>query len=99
MNKDLFPVLFNDISYNGEVPDMKYFVNINQIDYANYIDKFIGKDWNFKDEAIKYCLIDCISLYEILFKFNQLIYNKFNDDPMLLLKDYFSNCKIVCWEI
>ncbi len=32
----------------------------------------------FKDEAILYCIDDCKSLYEILFKFNDIIFNKFN---------------------
>jgi hypothetical protein len=32
--------------------------------------------WNLKKEAIKYCELDCISLYQILTKFNDLIYNK-----------------------
>jgi hypothetical protein len=31
-----------------------------------------------KEEAIKYCKIDCISLYQILFKFNNLIFKLFS---------------------
>jgi hypothetical protein len=33
--------------------------------------------WDFKEEAIKYCSIDCISLFQILSKFNQLIFDHF----------------------
>src|ERR1700687_5795659 len=31
-----------------------------------------------KDETIKYCEIDCISLYQIIVKFNDLIFKQFN---------------------
>ena len=36
--------------------------------------------WNFKDEAIKYCKLDCLSLYQVLTKFKDLIYNEFKID-------------------
>jgi hypothetical protein len=36
-----------------------------------------GKIWNFKEEAKLYCELDCISLYQVLTKFNTLIFNKF----------------------
>ena len=78
INKDIFPIKFNDIDYIGNVPDIKYFNNINELEYLNYKDKFSNKEWNFKEESIKYCIIDCITLYEILIKFNQLIFEKFH---------------------
>src|SRR5580693_2235467 len=31
-----------------------------------------------KDETIRYCEIDCISLYQIIIKFNELIFEQFN---------------------
>jgi hypothetical protein len=31
-----------------------------------------------KNESIKYCNLDCISLHQILFKFNELIFNLFS---------------------
>ena len=31
-----------------------------------------------KNESIKYCIQDCKSLYQVLDKFNELIYDKFN---------------------
>jgi hypothetical protein len=31
-----------------------------------------------KNESINYCLQDCISLYQIIYKFNYLIFNKYN---------------------
>lgn len=75
--KGIFPYLLNDIHYKGLVPSIDYFNNISLEEYNNYSKNFINKEWNFKKEAIKYCELDCISLYQILCKFNQLIFNKF----------------------
>lgn len=33
--------------------------------------------WNLKEEAIKYCILDCKSLYEIMIKFNKLFFDRF----------------------
>jgi hypothetical protein len=33
--------------------------------------------WNFQVEAIKYCKLDCLTLHQILTKFNELIFNEF----------------------
>jgi hypothetical protein len=80
VKKTPFPIFLNDINYVGEVPDYKFF-NQKQVtleEYLDYKDKFKDKVWNFKEEARTYCMNDCKSLYEILVKFNELIYNKFN---------------------
>ena len=77
--KGLFLIYFNNINYIGNVPDFKYFPQNTTIqEYNNYKDSFQNKLWSFKEESEKYCLLDCISLYEVLTKFNELIYNKFN---------------------
>lgn len=75
----MFPVLFNDTSYIGPVPDYKYFKHVSLDDYNNYFYYFHSENiiWNFKKESIKYCELDCIALYQILSKFNQLIFNQF----------------------
>lgn len=39
---------------------------------------FINKNWNLKQETIKYCELDCISLFQIILKFNNMIFNLFN---------------------
>lgn len=36
-----------------------------------------NKEWNFREEAIKYCHLDCKSLFEVLTKFNELLFNQF----------------------
>ena len=86
--KTIFPIFFNDIDYIGGIPDFKYFPsNISLEEYNNYKDSFNNKLWCFKEEAINYCLLDCISLYQILCKFNILIFKTFhldfNDYPTL----------------
>ena len=34
--------------------------------------------WNFKEEALKYCMLDCKCLHEIIVKFNELIFSNFS---------------------
>jgi hypothetical protein len=75
--KGIFPYLLSDIDYIGDIPDFKYFSNISINDYNKYKDSFNNKTWIFRDEAIRYCELDCISLYQILSKFNTLIFDRF----------------------
>lgn len=81
--KGIFPYALMDIDYIGVVPDYKLFSRgrgsgkIGLDIYENYKKSFANKKWNFRNEAIKYCELDCISLYQILSKFNTLIFNKF----------------------
>jgi hypothetical protein len=80
--KDLFPTFLNDINYKGVVPDISYFKDINLLDYNNYKERWDNsngnKVWDFKKEAIAYCNIDCKALFQILSKFNKLIFNRFH---------------------
>jgi DNA polymerase type B, organellar and viral len=78
-SKSIFPFLLDNINYQGVVPDFKYFKGINLLEYENYKEQWENnnKIWNFKEEAIAYCYLDCISLYQILIKFSQLIFDKF----------------------
>lgn len=81
------PILLNDINYRGAVPAYKYFKNTSLEDYNAYKETYKNKIWDFKTESIKYCLIDCISLYQVLIKFNKLIFSRFKlnitDSPTL----------------
>jgi|SRR5688572_3777733 len=79
--KGTFPIHFNDIEYIGDVPLYNYFntksVTLDQYnEYKNNYNRQ-SQEWNFRTEAIKYCELDCISLYQILIKFNNLIFDKF----------------------
>lgn len=78
-SKTVFPHLFinkNNLNYKGKVPEFKYFIATDKNEYQDYKSKHYI--WNLKEEAIKYCKIDCISLYQILLKFNDKIFNLFN---------------------
>jgi hypothetical protein len=75
--KGIFPYGLSNINYNGEVPEFKYFNKINIDEYNKYKDSFINKTWSFKVESKKYCELDCISLFQILTKFNKLIFYRF----------------------
>jgi len=75
--KGIFPFGLNNLNYKGQVPNFKYFNNISQEEYNKYQNLFKNKIWSFKEESIKYCQLDCISLYQILIKFNKLIFDKF----------------------
>lgn len=89
-NKGIFPYNFLDNKYNhkvnlnyiGKVPRFKFFnlKNISFKDYNDYITSFKYKSWNLKEETIKYCEKDCVLLYNILIKFNKLIYSKYKVD-------------------
>jgi len=56
-------------------------------EYPDLIDLRLLTKWNLREEAIKYCETDCISLYEIVMKFNELFFDRFNininDHPTL----------------
>jgi len=76
--KSIFPYDFvneNNLDYIGEVPDIKFFEGIHSLDYNCYIENY--NVWSMRDETIKYCNIDCISLYQVINKFNTLIFNLF----------------------
>jgi DNA polymerase type B, organellar and viral len=81
--QSIFPFKLNDINYQGnlgQVPDFNLFDNISLIEYESYKEQLNGKIRSrkrIKNEAIKYCSIDCISLYQILSKFNKLIFEYF----------------------
>jgi hypothetical protein len=83
-NKGIFPYNFvNDqfnkninLNYIGKVPPIKYFVNISIDQYNDYIKNY-SNNWSLKNETINYCNQDCISLYQIIHKFNSLIFEKY----------------------
>lgn len=79
--KGFFPFDFvnqPDVSldYKGQVPDFKYFSNITLDQYNEYANKYKRFKWDLKREAIIYCELDCISLYHVLIKFSELIFNE-----------------------
>jgi hypothetical protein len=80
--KSIFPHLFvneNNLDYIGKVPIKKHFKNITEKDYANYKTKF-NNNWNLRNEAVKYCNLDCISLHQVLSNFNEMIFKLFSEN-------------------
>jgi hypothetical protein len=75
--KSYFPFLLTNIFYKGILPKLEYWTGISLSEYEILFKEYIGYTWNFKDEAIKYCKLDCKCLNEILVKFNDLIFNEF----------------------
>lgn len=76
--KSIFPYNFvneNNLDYIGPIPDFKYFDGISSLDYNCYIENY--NIWNLRDESIKYCEIDCISLHQVIFKFTEMIFDLF----------------------
>jgi len=78
--KSIFPYTFvneNNLNYISHVPEFKYFSHISKLEYQEYCAQFENKTWNLESETEKYCEIDCISLFRIIFKFNELIFERF----------------------
>lgn len=69
-----------DLNYIGPIPPIFYF-NDDKDEYNKFISELdnskINK-WSLKNESINYCLNDCIGLYQVIEKFNEFIFNKFN---------------------
>jgi len=81
--KYIFPYSFvneNRLKYNGHVPEFKYFDKVSKKDYQDYLNSFSGKTWNLEAETIKYCVMDCISLHQVMIKFSEMIFNLFEID-------------------
>ena len=79
--KDIYPYFFtkpHKLKYEGNVPDYDYFDHkkVYLSDYNNYVYRFKNSKWNLKNETISYCEKDCVSLYQVIKKFSDLIFDK-----------------------
>jgi len=75
--KGYFPYLLYDIFYTGVFPKFTYWTDINYKEWSVLKSIFGKKMWNFQQEAIKYCKLDCASLHEVLTLFNQEFFSKY----------------------
>lgn len=104
-HKLLFPVFFpnkDNLNYQGTVPERKYFNKISTSDFRQYLDMFRKNMWCLLHESKMYCEQDCISLHQILSKFNELIFNNYGINihtyptlpglAMAIFKTNFLNC-------
>ena len=76
--KSHFPFLLSDINYSGDFPAFEFFNHLSLREYEEIKNAHGDKEWNFKEEAIKYCCIDCKALFEVLESFNKLIFDEFS---------------------
>ena len=67
--KTYFPYNLQDINYVGPVPAFNLWSGISKAEYHKILAEFKNKQWSFMEQAIIYCRIDCIALFEILIKF------------------------------
>ena len=84
LSKGLFPIFAaNDLplDYVGAVPAFKYFEGISLGEYIKYVATFNLKhgkqNWSLKEQSVQYCIQDCISLYQVLDKFNDLMFDRY----------------------
>jgi len=83
--KGYFPFLLKDLTYKGEFPKFEFFTSLPLTEYINLKNQYSNKIWSFKEEAIKYCELDCVSLHQIISKFSILIFKEFKIDPIKVL--------------
>jgi hypothetical protein len=94
--KSHFPFLLSNIYYSGIIPKFEYWTGISLSEYDGIAKDYIGRKlWSFQLESIKYCKLDCLSLHQVLVKFNELIFNEFKVNihgvltlPSLAMKIY-----------
>jgi len=96
--KGYFPFKLTEVFYTGVLPKFEYWTDISQATYDSIKLGFKNKFWSFKDEAIKYCQLDCQCLHEVLTKFNDLIFREFSLNihkpltfPALAMRIYKTN--------
>nr|QWO71398.1 DNA polymerase [Termitomyces sp. T32] len=80
--KGIFPYKFVNnknlsLDYTGEIPGYEYFDNLSLQDYNQYCESFNKKSWNLREETIKYCNQDVVTLYLVLVKFQKKIFALF----------------------
>jgi hypothetical protein len=84
-SKGIFPYLFvNDpnilLNYEGIIPDFKFYSDLSLEDYDLIKNNPTcgAEPWSLRNETIKYCEQDCRTLWQIIDKFNDLIFNKYS---------------------
>jgi hypothetical protein len=92
-SKGMFPLKFinnphTSLSFVGNVPGINYFYHPDPITqrkaylgwlekYHKYIQAHTKNNWDLKQELIKYCEQDVISLHMVILTFTKEIYDKF----------------------
>jgi len=84
-NKGIFPIFFLnepnlDWEYSGKLPEYKYFHNLSHPEYLQYKLKYLNKNLNLKEELVKYCEQDVVTLYQVINQFSKEIFKVFKVD-------------------
>jgi len=77
-SKGYFPFNLENINYSGVFPKYENWTDITLKEWNDLKNGYGQRMWNFQLEATKYCKLDCVTLHQILTRFNELIYGKFN---------------------
>ena len=75
--KVYFPYGLSNTSYRGKLPSTQFWTDITPQEYKALYDRYYDGSWVFEYEAVKYCMLDCVCLYEIILQFNKLFYEHF----------------------
>jgi DNA polymerase type B, organellar and viral len=82
--KGVFPFDFakpENFNYVGKTPQFGFYTfNNKPLITINEYNKIITNNWSFRTELAKYNIQDCIILYEVMIKYNELIQNQFKVD-------------------
>jgi hypothetical protein len=87
--KTIFPYRYLNYStlnlnYIGEAPHFNHFYEITMGEYNTYISKITDNNWDLKAELTKYCINDCIALWQVMYIYTVEYFNEFN----INLKDH-----------
>jgi len=78
--KDIFPhnfINYNNLFYEGKVPDIRFFNNINKDDYNKILEGCNTQKWIAKDNCLKYLEKDLDLLYDAVIMFGKEIWNEY----------------------
>jgi hypothetical protein len=84
IQKGYFPHDFvnkHSLTYKDTLPKYEYYAkDLTLEEYYEFYNNFYKTNevWNLKEEAIKYCEQDCISLYQVISKFSNIIFEKYS---------------------
>lgn len=78
-SKSFFPFDFVndpnvDLNYVGPIPEYSLWKDITKYEF----EQLQQENWSLKNETIKYCQQDCITLHQILVEFNNLVYDRWS---------------------
>lgn len=77
--KNIFPHTFvnnNNIYYKGLIPEIKYFKNLNQVDYLKMVGN-VKDIWSTKENCLNYLQKDLDILYNAMILFAQTIWHEY----------------------